>query len=108
MVDETQYRAITGCYGATRGTTVAAIANEVVRTMTRGAMKAGNLEIVVEGVGAPDPKFMPDNKVNHPVRQEWLEAIMETSKDYNGAIDADRVEIHTELKQVAFFQHVNL
>lgn len=70
-----QYRTITGCYGATRGTTVAAIAEETVRQLTAGSMKAGNLEIVVEGVGCPDPKLMPDSKVNHPVRPEWAEAV---------------------------------
>lgn len=72
---ERYYRAITGCYGATRGTTVAAIAEETVRQLTRGSMKAGNLEIVIEGVGSNDEKFMPDSKVNHPVNPKWAEAI---------------------------------
>ena len=75
MTNENQYRILTGCYGATRGTTVAAIAEETVRNLTRGNMKVGNLEIVIEGVGCPSPIFMPDNKVNHPVKPEWAEAI---------------------------------
>lgn len=70
-----QYRAGIGCYGATRGTTLALIAKERVKQLTEGRMGVEELEIIVEGFGSQKEDFMPSKKIDHPVKDENIAAI---------------------------------
>ncbi len=76
-----QYRAGIGCYGSTRGTTLAAIANERVKQLTNQTMKIGDLEIIIEGFGSQKEIFMSDKKIDHPVKEEITDALLYWQKN---------------------------
>ncbi|MFH1308250.1 MAG: hypothetical protein ABIH72_05335 [archaeon] len=78
-----KYKALVGCYGGRRGTTLAAIAQTRIDELAH----LGELEITAEGMGHPD---YIGNKENHPIEDKHIQALEESIGRYNLDIEALR------------------